>query len=402
MQTLDIPKAWVADLVSIRRDIHAHPEMAFKESRTSDLIAAKLKEFGLPFERGIAKTGIVATLRCGTSPRAIALRADMDALPIVERNGFAHASTHTGVMHACGHDGHATMLLGAAQLLAQSRNFDGTVYFVFQPAEENEGGGRVMVDEGLFERYPVEAVYGMHNWPGLDTGKFAVHSGPVMAAVDLFDIDISGRGAHAAMPHQGDDPVVALGELIGALQTVVSRTADPAEAVVLSITKVHAGNTSNVVPSLATLHGTCRYFNPAMSHVVEARMKRLVDGLCAAHGLKGSVRYERKCPATINSEGPAAVAALAASDVVGAANVLKGLAPSMGCEDFAHMLSVKQGCYVWIGNGPGEGGCTLHSAHFDFNDDIIVQGMQYWAALVRRSLPAAATAAAPAATVAQA
>ena len=277
--------------------------------------------------------------------------------------------------------------MGAARHLAAAGDFDGTVYFVFQPAEENEGGGRVMVEEGLFETYPVEAVYGMHNWPGLDVGKFAVHAGPVMAAIDLFDIEIEGRGAHAAMPQQGDDPIVAAGELITAIQTVVSRAADPAEAVVLSITKVHAGNTSNVVPSIAALHGTCRYFNPAMSEVVEQRLRRLVDGICAAHGLKGSLRYERKCPATINSPDPARVAALAAADVVGAERTLTGLAPSMGCEDFAHMLSVKQGCYVWIGNGPGVGGCTLHSAKFDFNDDIVSLGLSYWTALVRRCLP---------------
>lgn len=387
MQVVDLPKAWLEELVAVRRDIHAHPEMAFKEDRTSDLIATKLAEYGLEVHRGIAKTGIVAVLRCGTSRKAIALRADMDALPIVEKNGFSHCSTHAGVMHACGHDGHATMLLGAARHLARSKDFDGTVYFVFQPAEENEGGGRVMVDEGLFERYPVEAVYGMHNWPGLEVGKFAVHPGPVMAAIDLFDIEISGRGAHAAMPQQGDDPIVATGELITAIQTVVSRAVEPAEAVVLSITKVHAGNTSNVVPSKAALHGTCRYFNPAMSEVVEQRLKRLVDGICAAHGLTATLRYERKCPATINSEGPAKVAALAASDVVGAGNTLTTLAPSMGCEDFAHMLSVKQGCYVWIGNGPGEGGCTLHSALFDFNDDIVGLGVSYWTALVHRSLP---------------
>jgi amidohydrolase len=389
MQDLKLPQSWIEELVQVRRDIHAHPEMAFKEGRTSDIVAAKLTEYGLEVHRGMAKTGVIATLRHGTSSKAIALRADVDALPIVEKNSFSHSSTHTGVMHACGHDGHTAMLLGAARYLAQNRNFDGAVHFVFQPAEENEGGGRVMVDEGLFEKYPVEAIYGMHNWPGLDVGKFAVHPGPVMAAVDLFDIEVTGRGAHAAMPHQGDDPIVAVGELITSIQTVVSRAVDPAEAVVLSVTQVHAGNTSNVVPSYAKLHGTCRYFNPKMSLIVEERLKRLIEGICAAHGLKGTLTYDRKCPATINSDKPVALAMLAAGDVVGIANVLPNEAPSMGCEDFAHMLSVKDGCYVWIGNGPGLGGCTLHSAHFDFNDDIVTLGVGYWTALVKRCLPAA-------------
>ena len=387
MQALDIPQALIKDLISVRHDIHAHPEMAFKENRTSDLVAARLTEWGVVFERGIAKTGIVASIRAGTSPRAIALRCDMDALPVIERTGKPHASTHEGVMHACGHDGHTTMLLGAARYLSQNAHFDGTVHLVFQPAEENEGGGRVMVDEGLFERFPVEAVYGMHNWPGVDVGTFGVHTGPAMAAVDLFEITLSGTGAHAAMPHLGDDPIVAAGELIGALQTVVSRAVDPAESVVLSVTQVHAGNNLNIVQPRAVLHGTCRYFNPAMSLVVEQRMQRLLDGLCAAHALTGTLKYERKCPSVINDPEAARMAALAAGDVVGSTNVKTDLPPSMGCEDFAHMLSAKRGCYVWIGNGPGEGGCLLHSNRYDFNDDIIGIGVSYWAALVRRCLP---------------
>jgi amidohydrolase len=390
VQVADIPQGLIQDLVAIRRDIHAHPEMAFKETRTSDLIAARLAEWGIKFDRGIARTGIVASIQAGTSKRAIALRCDMDALPIVERTGKRHASTHAGVMHACGHDGHTTMLLGAARHLSLHPDFDGTVHLVFQPAEENEGGGRVMVDEGLFERYPVEAVYGMHNWPGVDVGTFGVHTGPAMAAVDLFEIELLGTGAHAAMPQLGDDPVVAAGELITALQTVVSRAVDPAESVVLSVTQVHAGNNLNVVQPRAVLHGTCRYFNPGMSQVVERRMRRLVEGLCLAHGLEGNFKVDRKCPAVINDIEPARMAALAAADVVGKKNVKTDLPPSMGCEDFAHMLSVKKGCYVWIGNGPGQGGCLLHSNRYDFNDDIIGIGVGYWAALVRRCLPARA------------
>jgi amidohydrolase len=387
VQAIDIPLALVNDLVGIRQDIHAHPEMAFKENRTSDIVAARLSEWGVKFERGIAKTGIVATIKAGSSSRAIALRCDMDALPIMERSGKPHASKHDGVMHACGHDGHTTMLLGAARYLSQNPSFDGTVHLVFQPAEENEGGGRVMVDEGLFERFPVDAIYGMHNWPGVDVGTFGVHTGTAMAAVDLFEIELTGTGAHAAMPHLGDDPIVATGELISALQTVVSRAVDPAESVVLSVTQIHAGNNLNVVQPRAVLQGTCRYFNPEMSQVVEQRMQRLIDGLCAAHALKANFKYERKCPAVVNVAEPAHMAALAAADVVGEANVKTDLPPSMGCEDFAHMLAAKQGCYVWIGNGPGEGGCLLHSNRYDFNDDIIGIGVSYWAALVRRCLP---------------
>jgi amidohydrolase len=387
MRAIDIPRSLIHDLVGIRHDIHAHPEMAFKETRTADLIAAKLREWRIEFDRGIAKTGIVATIKAGSSNRAIALRCDMDALPILERTGKAHASKHEGVMHACGHDGHTTMLLGAARYLSQNLDFDGSVHLVFQPAEENEGGGRVMVEEGVFERYPVDAVFGMHNWPGVDVGTFGVHTGPAMAAVDLFEIEISGTGAHAAMPHLGDDPIVAAGELIMALQTVVSRAIDPAESGVLSVTQVHAGNNLNVVQPKAVLHGTCRYFNPEISQVVELRMRRLIAGLCEAHGLKAGFKYDRKCPAVINNAEPARMAALAASDVVGAENVKTNLPPSMGCEDFAHMLAAKEGCYVWIGNGPGDGGCLLHSNRYDFNDDIIGIGISYWAALVRRCLP---------------
>jgi amidohydrolase len=387
MQAIEIPKALIEELVRVRRDIHAHPELAFQENRTSGLIVDKLTEWGVAFDRGIAGTGIVATITAGTSNRAIALRCDMDALPIVERTGRAHASTRDGVMHACGHDGHTAMLLGAARYLSRNPHFDGTVYLVFQPAEENEGGGRVMVDEGLFERYPVDAVYGMHNWPGVDVGAFGVHTGPAMAAVDLFKVELLGGGAHAAMPHLGDDPIVAAAELITALQTVISRAVDPAESVVLSVTQVHAGNNLNVVQPRAELYGTCRYFDPEMSRVVEQRMKRLIDGIAAAHGLESSITYDRKCPAVINSVEPARLAALAAADVAGAGNVRTDLPPSMGCEDFAHMLSVKQGCYVWIGNGPGEDGCQLHSQRYDFNDDILGIGVSYWAALVRRCLP---------------
>ncbi|EZP49983.1 M20 aminoacylase family protein [Sphingomonas sp. RIT328] len=385
-----LPNGWMEELVRLRRDIHAHPELAFQETRTSDLLAAELARYGLEVDRGLAGTGIVATLRSGSSSRAIALRADMDALPVAELNDVAHASTKQGVMHACGHDGHSAMLLGAARRLAAHPDFDGTVHFVFQPAEENEGGGRVMVEGGLFERFPVDAVYGLHNWPGLAVGRIAVHPGPVMAAVDLFDITLSGRGAHAAMPHQGDDPIVAAGALITAIQTIVSRTTDPAEPVVLSVTRIEGGAASNIVPARVVLHGTCRHYGSTTSAVVEGRLRQLVEGTASTHGLSGTLAYDRRCPATINSPEPAARAIDAARATVGETAVDTDLPPSMGCEDFAHMLKVKQGCYVWLGNGPAENGRTLHSANYEFNDEILPIGVDYWVQLVRRCLPKAA------------
>ncbi|WP_158933938.1 M20 aminoacylase family protein [Burkholderia sp. S171] len=377
------------DMIAWRHDLHAHPEMAFKEYRTSDFVAGKLQEFGLEVHRGLAGTGVVGTLRLGSgSGRAIALRADMDALPIQEKNSFAHASVNPGVMHACGHDGHTTMLLGAARQLAKAGNFDGTVHFVFQPAEENEGGGRVMVEEGLFELFPVEAIYGMHNWPNLSTGEFVVHPGPMMAAVDLFEVKIVGQGAHAAMPHLGDDPIVASGAFITAVQTIVSRTADPLDSVVLSLTQIEGGNTWNIVPEEVRLTGTCRYFNPDVKPMVEKTLRRIADGVAKSHGVEIFIDYDHRCPPTVNAAGPVEFAALAATKVVGGDKVCRDMAPSMGCEDFAFMLAAKPGCYVWIGNGPGDGGCTLHNSHYDFNDEILPIGASYWCSLVETLLPA--------------
>ncbi len=279
-----------AEMTGWRHDIHAHPEMAFKEHRTADFVAATLAGFGIEVDRGLAGTGIVGTLRCGSGKRAIALRADMDALPIHEKTGCAHASTHDGVMHACGHDGHTTMLLGAARYLAETRNFDGTVHFIFQPAEENECGGQRMVEDGLFTRFPVDSVYGMHNWPGVPVGEFGVRSGPIMAADDKFEITITSRGAHAAMPHLGDDPIVAAGALIGAIQSIVSRTVDPQDEVVVSVTQIHGGNTWNIVPEETVLRGTCRYFKPELRPVLEAALRRVSDGVAATHGVSGQRR----------------------------------------------------------------------------------------------------------------
>jgi amidohydrolase len=376
-----------AEMMAWRHDIHAHPEMAFKEHRTSDFVAATLAGFGIAVDRGLAGTGVVGTLRCGSSTRAIALRADMDALPVHEKTGRAHASTHDGVMHACGHDGHTTMLLGAARYLAETRNFDGIVHFVFQPAEENECGGQRMVEEGLFDRFPVDSVYGMHNWPGVPVGEFGVRAGPIMAADDKFEITLASRGAHAAMPHLGDDPIVAAGALIGAIQSIVSRTVDPQEEVVLSVTQIHGGNTWNIVPEDVVLRGTCRYFKPELRQVLEAALRRVSDGIAATHGVKAAFAYYKPIPPAVNAEGPTEAAARAATLVAGEANVHRDLLPSMGCEDFGFMLAARPGCYIWIGNGPMADGRSLHSARYDFNDEILPLGASYWASLVESVLP---------------
>jgi amidohydrolase len=376
-----------AEMMAWRHDIHAHPEMAFNEHRTSDFVAATLAGFGIAVDRGLAGTGVVGTLRCGSGKRAIALRADMDALPIQEKTGCPHASTHEGVMHACGHDGHTTMLLGAARYLAETRNFDGTVHFIFQPAEENECGGQKMVEDGLFTRFPVDSVYGMHNWPGVPAGAFGVRAGPIMAADDKFEIALASRGAHAAMPHLGDDPIVAAGALIGAIQSIVSRTVDPQEEVVVSVTQIHGGNTWNIVPEDVVLRGTCRYFKPELRQVLEAALRRVSDGIAATHGVKAAFAYYKPIPPAVNAEGPTEAAARAATLVAGEANVHRDLLPSMGCEDFGFMLAARPGCYIWIGNGPMADGRSLHSARYDFNDEILPLGASYWASLVESVLP---------------
>jgi hippurate hydrolase len=377
------------EMTAWRHDIHAHPEIAFEEHRTSDLVAAKLAEFGVDVHRGLAGTGVVGTIKSGTSPRAIGLRADMDALHIKERNGFAHRSRNDGKMHACGHDGHTTMLLGAAKYLAETRNFDGTVHVIFQPAEENEGGGRVMVEQGLFKKFPVEAVYGMHNMPGVPAGKFGVMPGPMMAAFDIFEVSITGRGAHAAMPHQGIDPVVIAAQIVTGLQTIASRATSPLDAVVVSVTQIHAGDTWNVIPNEVVLRGTTRSFKPEVQDAIEPAMRRIVDGVAGAFGATAKLHYERRYPPTINAPRETELAAAALADVVGKDNVLRDLQPTMGAEDFAFMLQARPGCYVWIGNGEGEGGCMLHNPHYDFNDAVLPIGASYWARLAEQSLPRA-------------
>ena len=380
-----------SDLAEWRHEIHAHPETAFEEKRTSDFVAARLREFGVDVHRGLAGTGVVGTLK-GSRPggRAIALRADMDALHIHEKNGVDYASTTPGKMHACGHDGHTTMLLGAARYLAETRNFAGTVHFIFQPAEENEGGGRVMVQDGLFEKFPVEAVFGMHNWPGLSAGKFATRPGPMMASFDIFEITVKGKGAHAALPHLGIDPVVAAAQIATGLQTITSRNTHPLDSAVVSITQIHGGDTWNVIPDEVVLRGTTRSFKPEVQDAIEASIRRIAEGVAAAMGASVDLRYERRYPPTINSIVETETAAAIAAEVVGDGNVDRDLLPTMGSEDFAFMLQAKPGCYVFIGNGTGDKAAGLHNPHYDFNDEILPIGASYWARLVEKVLSKAA------------
>jgi len=375
-----------ADITAIRQDIHAHPEPGFKETRTADLVADKLASYGIGIHRGLATTGVVGSLKCGTSDRAIGLRADLDCLVMDELNDFAHKSTHDGCMHACGHDGHTAMLLGAARHLSETRDFDGTVHFIFQPAEEGLGGGREMVDEGLFDLFPMDAVYGMHNMPGYPVGQFAIIPGPMMASSDSFGVTIQGKGGHGAWPHESVDPVLVAGEIIVALQSIVSRTIDPLEAVVVGVSQVRAGSADNVIPDEATLRGTVRTFSTAMQDHIEARMQRIIDGICLAHGATADFKFERRYPPTVNHEAETKIAAAAAASIVGEENVVSHGLPMLGGEDFSFMLLKKAGAYIFIGNGDGEGGCMVHNPHYDFNDKIIPLGIEFWATLVRQNL----------------
>lgn len=386
-------KSRIADLhdemIAWRHDLHAHPETAFEEHRTSDVVAAALESFGIQVRRGLARTGVVGMLKAGSSPKKIGLRADMDALDVAELNDFAHKSRVDGKMHACGHDGHTAMLLGAARYLAETRRFDGTVYFIFQPAEENEAGGRVMVQDGLFDEFPAEQVYGMHNMPGIEVGKIGVRKGPAMASADFFEVAITGVGAHGAFPHKGIDPILVGAEMVTALQRIVSRTTDPLDQAVVSVTQFHAGSTNNVIPETATFSGTCRTFSEETQDRIEREIRRICDGVAAAHGATARVGYDRRYPPTINTPVETEAALRAAAEVVGDASVLRELPPLMGSEDFAWMLKARPGCYVWLGNGVGqEGGCMVHNPKYDFNDRILPIGASYWASLVELELPA--------------
>ncbi len=377
----------VEELTAWRRDIHQHPELAFEETRTAEFVAKKLEEFGLKVHRGLAKTGVVGTLKAGKSSRAIGLRADLDALPMQEANEFDHKSKIDGKMHACGHDGHTIMLLGAAQELAKNPNFDGTVHFIFQPAEENFGGGEVMVKDGLFDLFPVELVFGMHNMPGIPAGTFAMRKGPIMAAYDRFNIKVTGVGAHGAMPHMGVDPVVVAAEIVMALQTIVSRNVPPLENAVISTTMINGGHAYNVIPEEVTLAGGVRTFKPKTQAMVARRMKEVADGICSAHGASCSFEYEHGYPATINTDDAVEATAAAASSVVGAENVDTDVMPVMGSEDFAFMLQEKPGAYIFIGNGKGDGVCMVHNPLYDFNDEILATGVRYWVNLAEQQLP---------------
>ncbi|WP_437993419.1 M20 aminoacylase family protein [Sorangium sp. So ce145] len=386
MPTIPRIDALHAEMTAWRRDLHAHPETAFEEARTSDFVAEKLSSFGVEVHRGLAKTGVVGTLRAGSGRRAIGLRADMDALHVHEANTFAHRSRNEGRMHACGHDGHTTMLLGAARHLAETRAFDGTVHFIFQPAEENEGGGRVMVEDGLFEKFPVEAVFGMHNWPGIPAGQLAVMPGIMMASFDIFEIKITGRGAHAGMPHHGVDAIVAGSALVQALQAIVSRGVSPVDAAVVSVTQFHAGDTWNVLPDKVTLRGSARALKPEVQALVEGAMRRVCDGIAAAHGCQVTMRYERRYPPIINTPKEVAMAIAAMTQVIGADKVLTDIQPTMGAEDFAFMLRERPGAYVWLGNGVAGESRMLHNPGYDFNDEILPIGASYWVTLVEQTL----------------
>jgi hippurate hydrolase len=375
------------EMTQWRHQIHAHPETAFEEHKTAELVAGLLESFGVSVDRGIARTGVIGTLQ-GALPggRAIALRADMDALHIEEQNDVPHASRHRGRMHACGHDGHTAMLLGAAKHLAETRNFAGIIHFIFQPAEENEGGARLMLEEGVLERYPVDAVYGMHNWPEVPVGQFAVRPGPMMAAFDIFEITISGRGAHAAMPHLAIDPIVVAAQLVNGLQTITSRTVNPLESAVVSITQIHGGDTWNVIPEAVVLRGTTRSFNPAVRDQIEPAIRRIADGACRTGGAHMKLRYERRYPPLINASAETDIAAAAATSLVGESNVRRDLLPSMAAEDFACFLEQKPGAYIWIGNGTAEAGGILHNPHYDFNDEVLPLGASYWVRLAESVL----------------
>jgi hippurate hydrolase len=386
------------ELEAIRRDLHAHPELCYEEQRTADVVAARLEEWGIPVVRGLGKTGVVGIVKNGSSNRAIGLRADMDALPMQELNTFDHASRHPGKMHACGHDGHTAMLLGAAHYLSRHRNFDGTVYLIFQPAEEGGAGARRMMEDGLFDQFPMEAVYGMHNWPGLPAGSFGVIPGPMMASSNEFRVVVKGKGAHAAQPHRGIDPVMVAVQIAQAWQTIISREKNPLETAVLSITQIHAGSATNVIPDEAQMIGTVRTFSTGVLDLIERRMAEMANGIAAGFNAGVDFGFKRNYPPLVNDPERTAFAVEAMRAVVGAANVNTDVEPTMGAEDFAFMLQAKPGCYVFIGNGDGDhragghglGPCQLHNGSYDFNDQLLPIGASYWVKLVETGLPVAA------------
>jgi amidohydrolase len=375
---------FTADMTAWRRDIHAHPELAFDEHRTSDVVAEKLASWGIEVTRGIAGTGLVGTLRQGTSPRAIGIRADMDALPMPESNEFEHRSQNPGVMHACGHDGHTTMLLGAARYLAETRNFDGTVHFIFQPAEENGGGGEVMVKEGLFDRFPCDLVFGAHNDTSIPIGQITAVPGAVCANTGDFHIRVKGRGGHAARPHRAVDPVVIAAQIVLGLQTLVARRVDPLDSTCM----IHAGTATNVIPDVAELGGTLRTLKPETQDTLERLMRELVTGIAHSNGAEAEFTFDRGYPSVVNDPAATDRAALAGAKLLGQDKVIRQRLPGMGGEDFAYMAQKVPGCFVRIGQADGEKGTQpVHTVGYDFNDDILPIGASLWATLVEQELP---------------
>jgi amidohydrolase len=376
------------EITEWRRDLHAHPELQFDTLRTSASVAEKLKAFGCDdVVSGIGKTGVVGVIRGrkSNSNRVIGLRADMDALPIEETTKLPYASQNPGKMHACGHDGHTAMLLGAAKYLAETRNFDGTAIMIFQPAEEGGGGGREMVKDGLMERFGIEEVYGMHNWPQMPVGSFAIKPGPVMAAADRIVIDIEGKGSHAAKPHEGIDALLIGAHMVTQIQSIVSRNADPMHSAVVSITQFHAGTADNVVPQTAQLRGTARTLSPAIRDLIEERLTQIVEGTAKLFGGTAKLTYRRDYPVTVNNPERAAFAATVAQEVAGMTNVNTNAEATMGAEDFSFMLNERPGAYIFIGNGDT---ANLHHAAYDFNDAAIPFGSSYWIRLIEKALPA--------------
>jgi amidohydrolase len=393
MNLIESILADAASVTALRRDIHAHPELCFEEVRTADLIAKALTDWGIPIHRGLGKTGVVGIVKNGTSTRAVGLRADIDALPMTEHNHFPHRSRHHGKMHACGHDGHTAMLLAAAKHLAKHRHFDGTVYLVFQPAEEGGGGAHEMMKDGLFEKFPMEAIFGAHNWPGMAVGQFALKSGPVFASSNEFKITIRGKGAHGAMPHNGIDPVPVACQMVQAFQTIVTRNKRPIETAVISVTMIHAGEATNVIPDSCELQGTVRAFTTEVLDLVERRMQQIAEATCAAFEARCEFSFKRNYPPTINHPAETEFARELLGEVVGPENVLE-FEPTMGAEDFSFFLRQLPGCYFLIGNGDGahrEGGhglgpCMLHNPSYDFNDELIPLGATAWVRLAEKWL----------------
>ena len=396
MKIIDSILTDAASIAAIRKDIHAHPELCFKEVRTADVVAKQLTDWGIPIHRGMGTTGVIGIVHGrdgGACGRGVGLRADIDALPMQEFNTFAHASKHEGKMHACGHDGHTAMLLAAGKHFSKNRDFDGTVYLIFQPAEEGGGGAREMIKDGMFEKFPMQAVFGMHNWPGAPVGTFAVSPGPVMASSNEFKITIHGKGSHAALPHNGIDPVPVACQLVMAFQTIISRNKKPVDAGVISVTMVHAGEATNVVPDFCVIQGTVRTFTLEVLDLIENRMKQITENLCAAFDTKAEFHFNRNYPPTINSATEADFARKVMEGIVGKDNVMVQ-EPTMGAEDFSFMLQAKPGAYCFIANGDGshremghgEGPCMLHNSSYDFNDDLIPLGGTYWVELATQWL----------------